>query len=72
MITASNLVSNGTVSGVFGVVEVDGGFSVRDPYGNVDSKVFTTRDRAERCSAAANKAMQNYNNGARISHGGDI
>lgn len=72
MITASNVVTNGKVSGVFGVVEVEGGFSIRDPYGKADSKVFTTRERAERCAAAANKAMQDYNNGVRISHGNDI
>ena len=72
MITAANVVTNGKVSGVFGVVEVEGGFAIRDPYGKADSKVFAAREHAERCAAAANKAMQDYNGGARISHGDDI
>lgn len=60
------------VSGQFQVLEnAKGTFDVRDPYGVVEC-TRDSRESAQRIVDAANKAMRDHNNGARISHGGDI
>nr|WP_298113879.1 hypothetical protein [uncultured Pseudomonas sp.] len=59
-------------SGVFSIIEnADGGFDVRDPYGKIECN-RKSKEIAQRIADAANKAMRDWNDGDRISHGGDI
>lgn len=67
-----NITCDLKVPGKFAVIEnASGGFDVRDPYGKIEC-TRPTKEAAQRVVDAANKALNDWNNGDRISHGGDI